>query len=118
VTATAVRTRRRLVSPLLRQVPFRRFWAGQTVSLFGDQVTMLALPLLAVLVTNASTAEMGYLTAAGLVPHLLFSLLAGAWADRYPYKRRIMIVADIGRAVALLAIPALYYLDVLGMPVW
>lgn len=116
MTATTVRTPRRLVSPLLRQTPFRRFWTGQTVSLFGDQITMLALPLLAVLVTNASTAEMGYLTAAGLVPHLLFSLLAGAWVDRYPYKRRVMIVADIGRAAALLAIPALYYLDLLGMP--
>ena len=48
---------------------------------------------------------MGYLTAAGLLPSLLFSLLAGAWVDRTRDKRRIMIIADIGRALLLAAIP-------------
>jgi MFS family permease len=100
---------------LLRERAFRRYWFGQTISLFGDQISALALPVLAVLATQAGPAEMGYLTAAGLVPNLLFSLFAGAWADRRPDKRRIMIVADIGRAVLLLAIPALYVMDVLSM---
>jgi hypothetical protein len=39
-----------LIPPLLRQQLFRRYWIGQTVSLFGDQVTLIALPLVAVLV--------------------------------------------------------------------
>jgi MFS family permease len=56
------------------------------------------------------------LTAAGLVPHLLFSLVAGAFADARAHKRRIMIAADVGRALALLAVPLLYLLDVLSMP--
>ena len=52
--------------PARENATFRRFWAAQTISLFGDQVTLLALPLSAVLVLDAGPAEMGYLTAAGL----------------------------------------------------
>ncbi len=66
----------------LRLVEFRRFWIGQSVSMLGDQVTIIALPLTAVLVLDATPAEMGYLTAAALVPNLIFSLHAGAWVDR------------------------------------
>ncbi|GHJ46876.1 MFS transporter [Catellatospora sp. TT07R-123] len=73
------------------------------------------MPLFAVLVAQAGPAEMGYLTAAALVPNLLFSLLLGAWADRRPYKRRLMIAADLGRAAVLLLAPALYLLDALSM---
>ena len=100
---------------LLTRRPFRRYWSAQTISLFGDQISALALPLLAVLATQAGPAEMGYLTAAGLIPSLLFSLLAGAWVDRRPDKRRIMIAADLGRAVLLLAIPIWYLLGALSM---
>src|SRR4029453_151853 len=47
--------------------------------------------------------------------NLLFSVLAGAWIDRYPHKRRIMVVADIGRAVLLAAVPVAFLLDVLTL---
>jgi MFS family permease len=106
---------RRRTPRLLHEPNFRRFWSAQTISLFGDQISLLALPLVAILVANAGPAEMGYLTAAGLIPSLLFSLLAGAWADRKPYKRQIMIFADVGRAAALIAIPVLYALNALTM---
>ena len=106
---------RRWLPALLRQVPFRRYWSAQTVSLFGDQISALALPLLAVLGTGAGPAEMGYLTAAALIPNLLFSLLAGAWIDRYPVKRRIMILADLGRALLLAAVPVAFLFDVLTL---
>ena len=77
-----------LIPPLLRESPtFRRFWLGQTVSLVGDQVSLIALPLVAVLVLDANAAQMGYLVAAELLPNLLFSLHAGAWADRRARKR-------------------------------
>jgi MFS family permease len=98
-----------MTPPLLREAAFRRYWSAQTVSLFGDQITLLAMPLLAVLAIGAGPAAMGYLTAAALVPNLLFSLPAGAWADRYPHKRRLMILADLGRAVLLLAVPLLWW---------
>ncbi|MEU6075889.1 MFS transporter [Micromonospora sp. NPDC047074] len=100
---------------LLRERVFRRYWSAQTVSYFGDEISTLALPLLAVLVFQATPAEMGYLTAAALIPNLLFSLLAGAWVDRYPHKRRLMILTDLGRALLLTAVPVAYLLDVLTL---
>jgi hypothetical protein len=58
----------RIPSLLRENRDFSRFWTGQTVSLFGDQVTFIALPLTAVLVLHARAAQMGYLTAAELAP--------------------------------------------------
>jgi MFS family permease len=98
---------------LLRGADFRNLWLGQTVSLFGDQVTLIALPLAAVLVLHANAAEMGYLTAAELIPHLLFSLPAGAWLERVEQRRWVMIAADVGRAALLASIPIAYALDAL-----
>ena len=62
---------------LLREREFRSFWLAQSVSLLGDQVALIALPLVAVLVLDAGPAQMGVLGAAALLPHLLFSLVAG-----------------------------------------
>ena len=87
---------------------FRTFWAGQVISLFGDQITLLALPLAAVLVLHADARAMGYLSAAGWVPYLLFSLHAGAWVDQRRTRRRSMIAADLGRVVLLATIPLAY----------
>jgi MFS family permease len=106
-----------LVPPLLRDSPtFRRYWLGQAVSLVGDQVTLIALPLVAVLVLDANAAQMGYLVAAELLPNLLFSLHAGAWADRRARKRKIMIGTDIGRALLIASIPVAYAFDALTFP--
>src|SRR5881628_1345105 len=99
----------------LRDLAFRRFWFGQTISLFGDQITLLALPLAAVLVLHAGAAQMGYLLTAALVPNLLFSLHAGAWVDRRGKRRQTMIVADLGRATLLATIPLAYAFDVLTL---
>lgn len=103
------------VPALLRERPFRRYWTGQTVSLFGDQVSFLAIPLAAVLVLHADAAQMGWLSAAGLLPALLFSLAAGAWSDRRGDRRRIMIAADLARAALMLSLPAAYALDALTL---
>jgi MFS family permease len=100
-----------VIPPLLREsADFRRFWLGQTVSLFGDQVSMLAVPLTAVLVLHANAAQMGYLTTALLVPNLLFSLHAGAWVDRRGRRRQAMLVTDVARALVLATIPLAYAL--------
>ena len=95
---------------VLRGREFRRFWLGETVSLFGDQITLLALPLTAVLALHASPAQMGYLTAAELCPALLFSLHAGAWIDRRGRRRQTMMVTALGRAALLATVPAAYWL--------
>ena len=106
-----------VVPSLLREnAQFRRFWLGQTVSLLGDQVSLIALPLVAVLTLDASAAQMGYLVAAELAPNLLFSLHAGAWADQRERKRQIMIATDLGRALLIGSIPVAYAFDALTFP--
>lgn len=103
-----------MIPPLLRQLPnFRRYWMGQTVSLLGDQVSLIAVPLVAVLALDAGPAQMGLLTASILLPNLLFALHLGALIDRRGRRRQAMIAADIGRGVLLATIPAAYLLGVL-----
>jgi MFS family permease len=107
----------RVTPVLLRAHPaFRRFWTGQTVSLIGDQVSLVALPLVAVLELDASAAQMGYLTAAALVPNLLFSLHAGAFVDRRGRRRQTMIAADVGRGLLLALVPLGAAFGLLSMP--
>ena len=87
-----------MVPALLRDRVFRRYWSASTISMFGDQVSGVALPLAAVLALHAGAAQMGYLTALEWLPSLLFGLPAGAWVDRRGRRRRTMIAADLGRA--------------------
>jgi MFS family permease len=89
---------------LWRHPEFLKLWAGQTISVIGDQASILALPLTAVLLLSASPFEMGLLGVSQTLPWLLVSLLAGAWVDRLP-RRPILIVADLGRAALLVAVP-------------
>jgi MFS family permease len=89
---------------LWRHPDFRTLWIGATISDFGSAITSLALPLTAVLILQASPAQMGFLGAAGTLPALLFSLIAGVWVDRVR-RRPLLISADIGRAVLIGAIP-------------
>jgi MFS family permease len=100
---------------LLRDRVFRHYWSAHVVSMVGDQISLIAIPLLAVLTIGAGPAEMGYLTAAALVPNLLFSLLAGAWVDRQAYKRKVMICADLGRAALIVVVPVLAFAGVLEL---
>jgi MFS family permease len=93
---------------LLRERTFRRYWSAQTISYVGDQVTLLALPLLAVLVLKATPIEMGLLTAAGLAANLVLSLPAGVWVDRRRHRRYVMIVSDVARALLLASVPIAY----------
>jgi MFS family permease len=98
---------------LLTSLTFRRFWTGQVASLVGDQITIIAMPLVAVLVLDAGAAQMGYLTAAGLAPNLLFALHFGAWVDRRGRRRQLMISADLGRTFLLLTVPVAYAFGIL-----
>lgn len=100
-----------MIPPLLREnLQFRRFFVGQSVSLLGDQISALALPLTAVLALHANAGQMGALTTAFLVPNLIFSLHAGAWVDRRGQRRRVMLAADVGRCVLVGSIPLAYAL--------
>ena len=102
--------------PLLRQPEFLKLWAAQSISQIGDQVTLLALPLVAVLTLDASAAQMGFLVAAELLPHLFFSLIAGVWIERSQRRRHLMILADVARALLLASVPLAAAFDVLSFP--
>jgi MFS family permease len=101
--------------PTLRgHVAFRRLWAAQAVSEFGDRITELALPLIAILTLDASPADVGLLTAMVWLPNLA-SLFIGSWVEHRPRKRSVMVMADLVRAVVVLAIPLAWLLDVLAL---
>lgn len=89
---------------LWRHPDFLKLWSAQTISQFGSAITGLALPLAAILVLHASAFQVALLTTIDFLPFLLFSLPAGVWVDRLP-RRPILIVGDLGRAVALVSIP-------------
>ncbi|HEX9416914.1 MAG TPA: MFS transporter [Gaiellaceae bacterium] len=112
---TSVTAEARL-APLHRQPLFLRFWSAQAVSVFGDQVSALAIPLTAVLVLHASAFQVGLLTSMAWLPHLLFSLPAGLWIDARPHRRHVMIGADLLRAAALATLPVAWWLG--GVTVW
>ncbi|MFF0723789.1 MFS transporter [Streptomyces sp. NPDC004134] len=99
----------------LRERGFRLYWAAHSTSLIGDEITILAIPLAAVLLLDAGPAEMGWLTAVALLPSLLLSIPGGAWADRQANRRRAMIVSDLGRFAAVASVPVAYAMDALTM---
>lgn len=99
---------------LWRNGDFMRLWSAQTISQFGTQITMLALPLAAILVLDASATEVAVLAALEWLPWLLISLPVGALVDRMR-RRPVLVLADLGRAAALLSVPAAYAADVLTL---
>ena len=99
---------------LWRDPQFRTFWSAQGVSEFGDRITELALPLIAVTLLNASPTQVGLLTAAVWLPNLA-SLFIGTWVDQRRDKRPLMIAADLFRMVVLLSLPAAHWLDLLTL---
>jgi MFS family permease len=84
------------VPGVLRDEPqFTRLFIGQSLSVLGDRVSFVAVPF-AVLSVGGSASDVGLVAAAGLVPMLLFTLVGGVWADRFP-RHRIMLVSDMVR---------------------
>ena len=97
---------------LWRHPDFLKLWAGSTVSLFGSQITFLAIPFTAILILHVSATQMSFLVLAEFLPSLLIGLFAGVWIDRWP-RRLLLIVADIGRALLLGSIPLMVFLGLL-----
>jgi MFS family permease len=95
---------------LLYDGRFRTYWLGQAISQFGDRITELALPLIAVTMLAASPGQVGLLNAAVWLPTLV-SLVVGSWVDHQQRKRRILVVADLARAVVLVTLPLAYVFD-------
>ena len=93
---------------------FRLLLAGQTTSQLGTQVSGVALPLLAVLVLEAGSLEIGLINAAATLPFALVGLPAGAWLDQMR-RRPVLVASDVLRAAVLATIPVAALLGVLSV---
>ncbi|MFD0407396.1 MFS transporter [Kitasatospora sp. NPDC127116] len=100
---------------LLGHRDFRLLLTGAAAAQTGSQVTLVALPLVAVMVLDATPFEVGLLTAAETAAFLLVGLPAGAWLDRMR-KLPVLIRADVVRCLAVGSIPPAAALGVLTMP--
>jgi MFS family permease len=100
---------------LLREHDFRQLFIADTISQLGTQVSMLALPLVAVLTLHATPFEVGLLATFETLAFILVGLPAGAWVDRMR-RRSVLVAGDIGRALVLGTVPAAWALHVLTMP--
>src|SRR5215475_7118404 len=99
---------------ILTEFDFRQLFLADTVSQAGAQITLLALPLVAVLALHASAFEVGLLTAAETAAFLIIGLPAGAWVDRMR-RRNVMISGDLARAVLLASVPLSWWMGWLSM---
>ncbi len=101
-------------SGLWRNPDFLKLWVGETISLLGSQVTLLAIPLVAAMTLEATPLQMGTLGTVQYIPWLLVGLFAGVWVDRLR-RRPVMIAADLGRTVLLGLIPLAAVAGILQM---
>jgi MFS family permease len=98
---------------LWRNRSFMLLWSGQAVSNVGTQVSTIAFPLLVLFVTH-SPAQAGLMGAVRALPYLIFSLPAGALVDRWD-RKRVMILCDAGRTIAMGSIPIALAFDHLSL---
>lgn len=108
----ATMTHSRFQGRLWRNSAFMLFWSGETVSLLGSQVTMLALPLTAVLTLQATAGQLGLIRFAGEFPYVLCTLIFGAWVDRRRHKP-VLILANAARGALVGLVPLLSILHAL-----
>ena len=99
---------------LWRNPGFLRFWAADTVSVFGSLITRIALPFTAILMLNASAFEVSLLVLADLVPSCVVGLPVGVWVDRVR-RLPLMIASDVMRAAVLVSIPIAAAFDALTL---
>lgn len=91
-----------------------KLWIGQSISQVGSQVTLLALPLTAILLFKATPFQVGLLSTLEFLPFLLFGLPVGVWVDRLR-RKPIPVAADMGRFLVLGSLPLAYAFDALHL---
>src|SRR5215208_1584833 len=102
-------------SALRQEADFAKFWGAASVSLVGDAVTRLALPLVAISLLAATPFQVGLVGGAQFLPFLLVGLPAGALVDRLADRRRLLVLADLVRALGLASIPIAYAAHLLSL---
>jgi len=91
--------------------PFLALWMAQTVSSVGTQLSLVAIPMLAVFALHAGPGEMAVLAALETLPFVILVLPAGVIADAGS-RRRLLILSDLGRAAAMATIPVVFAIGV------
>ena len=99
---------------LWRERDFVLLWGAQSISQFGSQISLVALPLVAIVSLEATPFQVAALGAVEMLPFLLIALPAGVWVDRLP-RKPILVLADLGRGSALATIPLAYAIDALAI---
>jgi MFS family permease len=99
---------------LLRDATYRRLWISILISSFGGQITMLALPLTAAVLLQASPTQMGWMVTMEILPFVLFSLPGGVWLDRVR-KLPIYIGGEVLLSLAVVSVPLAWRFDLLSM---
>jgi MFS family permease len=94
---------------------FHLLWVGETVSNFGDRVTLFVVPTLMVFVLAATPFQIGLVSTAQYVAIPVLSLVAGGLVDRWSL-RRLLIACDLLRFVAIALIPLAYWQGFLSVP--
>ncbi|WP_018922947.1 MFS transporter [Salsuginibacillus kocurii] len=103
-----------LNSSILNNKPFLKLWGGQSVSYMGDQIYLLALPLLVYEITG-SGSQMAIVFGFEMIPFLLFSLIGGVLTDKWNKK----ITLILGNILAILPLMIIYMLSAQGViEVW
>ncbi|MDO9245847.1 MAG: MFS transporter, partial [Phenylobacterium sp.] len=94
---------------------FLAFWSAETVSEFGTYITTLALQVMVVVTLQGGATDVGLLNASRWLPYLALGLIIGALVDRWR-RKPLLVGTDLGRALLLGAIPALWWLGWLSLP--
>ncbi|MBF6332428.1 MFS transporter [Nocardia transvalensis] len=97
-----------------RDSNFLKLWIGEALSQTGSQVSIVAFPLVAVLVLHSNPSVVALLTTAQYLPILIFSLFAGSWIDRYS-MRSVLLVCHLPRAVLIGCVPLAYAAGILNI---
>ena len=93
---------------LCRHRDFLSLWGAETISQFGTQVSLMALPLVAIIALEESAFKVAALTSVEFLPFLLFTLPAGVWIDRLR-RKPILVLGNVGRGLALVSVPVAHW---------
>ena len=99
---------------LLRDAVYRRLWTSILISSVGGQITMLALPLTAAVLLDATPTQMGLLTTMEIAPFVLFSLPSGVWLDRVR-KLPVYVFGETLLAIVVATVPLAAWMGWLTM---
>jgi predicted MFS family arabinose efflux permease len=99
--------------PLWRNADYMLLWSGQVVSTLGSTASTIIYPLL-ILALTGSPRDAGIAGALRALPYLVLGLPVGALVDRWD-RKRVMILCDVGRAIAVASIPAAMALEALTL---